>query len=71
MLPHALPLLQLLFVASFALAQTQNWTADPFVPPAIPLAVKSPYVQTWLRQGAAEGSLNSGWASFRDKSVRT
>ena len=66
--PSPLPLLQFLLVASTALAQ--NWTADPFIPPAIPLAVKSPYLQTWLRQGAAEGSLNSGWGSFRDKTVR-
>jgi len=67
MLPCPLPLLHLLFVASIAFAQ--SWEADPFIPPAIPLAVKSPYLQTWSRQGAAEGSLDSGWASFRDKSV--
>ena len=67
MLPYQSSFLQLLFVASIAFAQ--NWKADPFVPPAIPLAVRTPYIQTWLRQGTAEGSLNSGWESFRDKSV--
>ncbi|KAF9782924.1 hypothetical protein BJ322DRAFT_182136 [Thelephora terrestris] len=67
MLPHSLSLLQLLFLASFALAA--NWTATPFVPPAIPLAVKSPYLQTWMLQGTAEGSLNSGWESFRDGTI--
>ena len=67
MLPHPLSLLRLLSVASIALAQT--WEATPFIPPAIPLAVKSPYVQTWSQQGAAEGSLDSGWESFRDGTV--
>ena len=66
MLPHSLSLLQLLFLASFALA---NWTATPFVPPAVPLTVNSPYLQTWMTQGTAEGSLNSGWESFRDGTV--
>ena len=66
MLP--LPLfLQLLFLTSFAFAQT--WKASPFIPPAIPLAVKSPYLQTWIQQGTAEGSLNAGWEAFRDGSV--
>jgi hypothetical protein len=59
--------LQLLFVASFAFAQ--NWTAKPFIPPSAPLAVKMPYLQTWLPQGRAGSSLNSGWQSFRGDSV--
>lgn len=67
MLLHPLSLLQLLSVVAFALAA--NWTANPFVPPAVPLAVKSPFLQTWLMQGTAEGSLNSGWEAFRDGAV--
>lgn len=69
MLPHRHPLLlfQLFCVTSLAVAQ--NWKADPFIPPAIPLAVKTPYLQTWMQEGTAEGSLNSGWESFRDGSV--
>ena len=67
MLPHPLSFLQILFVASFVLAQ--NWTGSPFIPPAIPLAVKSPYLQTWSQQGTAVGSLNSAWESFRDGTV--
>ena len=67
MLPHPLSLLQLLLLTVFALAQ--NWKATPFIPPAIPLAVKSPYLQTWMQQGKSEGSLNSGWETFRDGSV--
>ena len=64
-----LSFLQLLLVASFAFAQT--WKASPFVPPAIPLAVKTPYLQTWMLQGTAEGSLNSGWEAFRDGTVNS
>ncbi|KAF9653386.1 DUF1793-domain-containing protein [Thelephora ganbajun] len=67
MLPHPLAFLQLLLVASVAFAQT--WKATPFVPPSLPLVVKTPYLSTWIPQGTAEGSLNSGWASFRDGSV--
>ncbi|EJC98580.1 DUF1793-domain-containing protein [Fomitiporia mediterranea MF3/22] len=28
-----------------------NWTASPFNPPALPLAVRSPYFNVWLAQG--------------------
>ena len=59
--------LKLFFVASFALAQ--NWAANPFIPPSAPLAVKMPFLQTWLPQGEASGSLSSGWQSFRSDSV--
>jgi len=65
MLTHQLSLLQLFLVASVPFAQ--NWKADSFA--AIPLAVIIPYLQTWSRRGTAEGSWNSGWESFRDKSV--
>jgi len=67
MLPNPLSLLRFFFVVSVTFAQ--SWKSNPFVPPAIPLAVKSPYLQTWLQQGAVEGSLNSGWQFFHDKSV--
>ena len=52
-------LLLFLLLASTAIAQ--SWRSNPFVPPAVPLAVKSPYLQTWLRQGAEhrDGSLNA------------
>ena len=67
MLFHPFSLLPFLLAASFAFAQ--NWTASPFIPPAIPLAVKTPYIQTWKQQGTADGSLNVGWATFRDSTV--
>ena len=64
MLLQLLPLIQLFIVAPFAIAQ--NWTANPFNPPTIPLAVKTPYLQTWSRQGGVNDSLISAWPSFRD-----
>ncbi|KAF9791272.1 hypothetical protein BJ322DRAFT_439174 [Thelephora terrestris] len=69
MLPHPLSFLQLLFAASFAFAQ--NWTVTPFIPPATPLAVRGPYLQSWMNQGVTNGSLNSGWQSYRDGSKLT
>lgn len=39
------------------------WTATPFSPPAIPLAVKSPYVSAWLMQGQG-AALNDAWPNF-------
>ncbi|KAJ7583013.1 hypothetical protein C8J56DRAFT_1056024 [Mycena floridula] len=45
-----------------ALAAT-SWTSTPFNPPSIPLAVRSPYLSSWLPQG--EGvPLNGEWATF-------
>ncbi|KAI0744978.1 DUF1793-domain-containing protein [Earliella scabrosa] len=39
------------------------WTATPFNPAAVPLAVKSPYVSAWLRQGGG-AALNDAWPNF-------
>ena len=60
-------LLQLLFAASSAFAQ--NWTVNPFIPPAIPLAVKTPYLQTWIQRAGANSSLNYGRPYYLDGSV--
>ncbi|KAF9780645.1 hypothetical protein BJ322DRAFT_1023873 [Thelephora terrestris] len=70
--PDATPplsFLQLLFAASFAFAQ--NWTVTPLIPPVNPLAVRGPYPQSWMDQGVTNGSLNSGWQSYRDGSKLT
>ncbi|KLO16076.1 DUF1793-domain-containing protein [Schizopora paradoxa] len=51
-----------------ALAQSDSqWTASPFNPPAIPIAVKSPYLNTWLAQGGDPPAANEAWADFWDE----
>lgn len=41
---------ELVAIASVAQVSSQ-WTATPFNPPSLPLAVRSPYLNTWLTQG--------------------
>lgn len=41
-----------------------DWTASPFNPPAVPLAVRSPYLSAWLPQGQNALSLGSTWPTF-------
>ncbi|KAM6494692.1 protein of unknown function (DUF1793) domain containing protein [Amanita muscaria] len=43
--------------------QAVSWTATPFNPPAIPLAVRTPYLSVWLPQGAG-AALNDAWPTF-------
>ncbi|KIL59835.1 hypothetical protein M378DRAFT_193746 [Amanita muscaria Koide BX008] len=43
--------------------QAISWTATPFNPPAIPLAVRTPYLSAWLPQGAG-AALNDAWPTF-------
>ncbi|TCD60187.1 hypothetical protein EIP91_010601 [Steccherinum ochraceum] len=40
-----------------------TWTATPFNPAAVPLAVRSPYLSAWLPQGSGT-ALNGGWPTF-------
>lgn len=40
-----------------------SWTVSPFNPPAVPLAVRSPYLSAWLVQGSGS-ALNGDWAKF-------
>ncbi|KLO16074.1 DUF1793-domain-containing protein [Schizopora paradoxa] len=48
-----------------AVAQSSGqWTTSPFNPPAIPLAVKSPYLNSWLPQGKNASAANEAWATF-------
>ncbi|KAM5543283.1 hypothetical protein V8D89_003157 [Ganoderma adspersum] len=55
------------FVLSYAVIAlgAVTWTADPFIPAAVPLAVRSPYLSTWLPQGNGT-ALNEGWSQFWD-----
>ncbi|EJC98591.1 DUF1793-domain-containing protein [Fomitiporia mediterranea MF3/22] len=47
---------------TFAQNGPSAWTASPFTPPAWPLAVRSPYLNSWLSQGNNPASLNTEWA---------
>lgn len=57
------------FVAAAALSllacahAAVSWTATPFNPAAVPLAVRSPYLSAWLPQGAGT-PLNGAWPTF-------
>ncbi len=46
-----------------------TWDAAPFNPPAVPLAVRTPYLSAWLAQGSGT-ALNAGWPTFWTGSVR-
>lgn len=47
-----------------------SWTATPFNPAAVPLAVRTPYLSCWLPQGAGT-ALNGAWPTFWTGSVCT
>lgn len=50
------------FTAPIAKAAV-TWAAEPLNPPAVPLAVRSPYLSAWLQQGNGQ-PLNGAWPSF-------
>lgn len=58
----------LAFAASLIDAQV-TWNAVPYNPSAIPLAVRSPYLSTWLPQGGGK-TLFSEWSTFWNGDVR-
>lgn len=41
-----------------------NGQATPFPPPAYPLAVRSPYLSSWLGQQGSGTALNDDWPKF-------
>ncbi|KAL5494579.1 hypothetical protein ACEPAI_40 [Sanghuangporus weigelae] len=59
-------LISLLTSTVFVLAQNgpTDWTSSPFNAPALPLAVKSPYLNTWLQQGNRPASLDTSWPNL-------
>lgn len=53
--------------SSYAVAQFDTSTFTPARPPAIPLAVRSPYLSTWLMAGSDGGDggyLAGEWPTF-------
>ncbi|KAJ6452366.1 DUF1793-domain-containing protein [Mycena vulgaris] len=48
--------------------QAISWTATPFNPSSIPLAVRTPYLSAWLPQGTG-AALNDAWATFWTGSI--
>ncbi|KAJ6628752.1 DUF1793-domain-containing protein [Mycena sp. CBHHK59/15] len=50
-------------VSPIAVVYSISWTATPFNPSAIPLAVRTPYLSTWLPQGTG-AALNDVWSTF-------
>lgn len=62
---HSLNMLLLAFLSVFVLhaAAAVTWTATPFNPASIPLAVRSPYLSAWLNQGGGT-ALNEDWPKF-------
>ncbi|KAB5594674.1 hypothetical protein CTheo_1821 [Ceratobasidium theobromae] len=46
-----------------------DWQPTPFNPPAIPLAVRSPYLSCWLQGGNTGGRLNGQWPTFWTGSI--
>lgn len=49
-------------------AAAVSWTATPFNPASVPLAVRSPYLSAWLNQGSGT-ALNADWPRFWTGSV--
>ncbi|KAI0036801.1 hypothetical protein K488DRAFT_81789 [Vararia minispora EC-137] len=45
-----------------------SWTASPFIPHSVPLAVRSPYLSAWLPQGSGT-ALNEAWPAFWTGSI--
>ncbi|KAM5545917.1 hypothetical protein V8D89_000043 [Ganoderma adspersum] len=52
-----------LFAVSALGVDAITWSATPFSPAAVPLAVRSPYLSAWLPQGSGN-ALNDIWPQF-------
>lgn len=59
----ALMLRNLALLALVSVGSALDWTATPFNPPAVPLAVRTPYLSCWLPQGAGT-ALSEAWPTF-------
>jgi hypothetical protein len=57
----------IIFFSLFSLCTTQTrpkWSTTPLNPPSLPLAVKSPYLNTWLAQGNNPPSTGADWPTL-------
>ncbi|KAG6830824.1 hypothetical protein H0H92_014476 [Tricholoma furcatifolium] len=54
---------QLSLLVFLVAVQALSWTATPFNPASIPLAVRTPYLSAWLAQGSG-AALNDVWPTF-------
>lgn len=52
------------FLFLFMAAVRGDIVSSPFVPPSQPLAVRSPYLSTWLQQADGGTALNDDWPRF-------
>ncbi|KAF7301796.1 DUF1793-domain-containing protein [Mycena indigotica] len=61
--PPAMRRISLASICLLPFAAALSWTTTPFNPSSIPLAVRTPYLSTWLPQGAG-AALNDAWPTF-------
>lgn len=43
-----------------------DWTATPFSPPSVPIAVRNPYLNGWMSQGNSPGAVTQTWTRTYD-----
>ncbi|PSS35457.1 hypothetical protein PHLCEN_2v1612 [Hermanssonia centrifuga] len=61
-------LIGLLTLSALHVVAAVTWSATPFNPASVPLAVRSPYLSAWLDQGAGT-ALNANWPHFWTGSI--
>lgn len=62
------PVLLTILLAAYVRTQ---WTSMPFNQPSLPLAVRSPYLNTWLAQGHNPSPASTIWPKTWQQSVST
>ena len=62
--PSLFIIVSILITSACAQSGPTSWTAIPFNPPAFPLAVKTPYVNTWVPQGNEPKVISNVWTGY-------